>query len=109
MDVTSIGNTNHTLFNEHSAQFANDRAEQRAQQKEKGQQQGHGPTPVKPAQLHSNMKIRPELINGYHGLSVHQARQKVGEVAALIGDTNPWKLAETQPVLDRTIIGGGYY
>ncbi len=110
MDVTSITNTANALYNEQSAKLANERAEQKASQKEDtGQQQGSESTTVKAANIHNTRAIRSDLINGYHGLTVQQARQTVKEAAAMIGNSTPWKLAETQPILDRSLLDGGYY
>ena len=108
MDVTNIGNTTNSLYSDYSSQFAKDRAEKKTNGEEQ-EQQDKGARTIKPSQVHNESTIRPELVNGYHGLTVQQARRTVGELSALIGRTNPWKLAETQPVLDRNLLDGGYY
>ena len=54
-------------------------------------------------------RINPELANGYHGLSLKQARRTLGEVSAQIGRSNPWKLVDIQAVTESNLLGGRYY
>jgi hypothetical protein len=109
MDVTSINSTANLMLNERYTRKNEEAAEQADAKGQESQSQNTKAQPVTPEQVHQTQTIRPELVNGYHGLTVQQARREVGQVAALISNTNPWKLVEIQPVLDRNILGGGYY
>lgn len=109
MDVTSINSTANLMLYERHAQSSDEAASQAKGNGREDEQNKTSSQPVRPEQVHSLPSVRPELVNGYHGLSVQQARREVGQVSALISNTNPWKLVEIQPVLDRSLLGGGYY
>jgi len=71
-------------------------------------QGAQGNAGVTPAQLYNTSRIRAELLDGTHGLDRQTAWDLMDDVTPQIAGTHPLKLAELQPVVDRTLIPSAY-
>jgi hypothetical protein len=63
---------------------------------------------LSPEDVHNYSRLNPEVLADFHGLSLDQARSLLGDVAPEIANLHPWRLAELQPVVDRSLIPSAY-
>ncbi len=73
--------------------------------KEKGQDQSNA---LKPEELYDTARLRPDMLYGYHGLNLREARTVLAGLAPQIADMSPFRAADLQRVTESKLIPSAY-
>jgi hypothetical protein len=63
---------------------------------------------VKPEDLYNTARLRPEMLQEYHGLNLREAQVVLGSLAPQIADMSPFRAADLQRVTASKLIPSAY-
>jgi len=73
--------------------------------KEKGQADAKA---LKPEELYNTARLRPEMLQGYHGLNLREAQTVLASLAPQLADMSPFRAADLQRVTASKLIPSAY-
>lgn len=73
--------------------------------KEKGQSDSNA---LKPEDLYNTARLRPEMLQEYHGLNLREAQVVLGSLAPQIAEMSPFRAADLQRVTASKLLPSAY-
>ena len=83
----------------------NERAAVGGEAKEKGQGEAKR---LRPEELYDTSRLRPDMVEDFHGLNLKEAQSVLAGLAPQIADLSPWRAADLQRVTASKLLPSAY-